>query len=555
MTTPPPRPRAWQTFLSAPGLGSRWPVAVRSALTLAVPALGMWLAGHGAYALLVALGTFAMLYGENRPFRVRWRVVATIGAILIASVAAGGYLSELLQSRITDANLRAAVLVVVMSLLAGTAVFIGTAVRAGPPGPMFVVLTAGVGWVVVSHGIDPAIVVGCTALGVASSLVVSMAPALWSRDKPQTAAIDAAITAVGRFLDADSASTAELAAQASRNVAGEQLHNAWTVLHDAAQTDGELADRLWAAHQRLAGAPDGTSTEVTESGYPPPLPRPSIVHRLSESAHAHTLPAYSAGRLVIASLLAGALSIILALGRPDWAIIAVVLVLQMGPDRVRGSLRGVQRMIGTSLGLALFVVIHSTEPNQLTLILLLAALNFLIELTVASNYGLAAVFITPLALLMSSPSGANAVWSTAGSRLAETTIGVTLAIASLWVLWRHGHRATLRLAQRRTLGRARALLDVAVTQTPLRPPASTMRRDLQWTLLGADTAGSNAALDEPAWAKVEWPHHLSVCSSAYDVLAACWRAPTGEPVDATTADRLRARMRGLNDDDAGPSAN
>ncbi|MFW0789485.1 FUSC family protein [Gordonia sp. CPCC 205333] len=545
MTAPPPRPRIGRAFLSAPGLGTRWPVAVRAAATLAIPALALWFAGQGAYALLVALGTFAMLYGEDRPFRIRWRVVTTIGAILTASVAASAYLADILQSDIGNANLRECVLVVVMATIAGAAVFIGTSLRAGPPGPMFVVLTAGVGWVVVTHGVAPEIVVGCTALGVVSSLVVSMTPVLWSRHRPQAAAIDAAIAAVDTYLDAASSNTAVQAAQASRNVAGEQMHNAWTVLHDAAQTDGDLADRLWAAHRRLAGAPELSSPDAAAS-FAPPLPRPSVSHRLAQSAHPHTLPAYVASRVVLAALVAGGVSVLLGLGRPDWAIIAVVLVLQMGPDRVRGSLRGGQRMLGTSLGLVLFVGVALTEPNHLTLILLLTALQFLIELTVASNYGLAATFITPLALLMSSPNGADAVWATAGNRLAETAIGVLLAIGSLWVLWPRGHRATLKLAHRRTLTESFSVLDAVSRQSPLMPSVSMMRRDLQWTLLGADTAGTNAALDEPDWAKQEWPQHLSICGAGYDVLAACWNAPAGEPVSAADGQALTVRVSSLD---------
>lgn len=79
-----------------------------------------------------------------------------------------------------------------------------------------------------------------------------------------------------------------------------------------------------------------------------------------------------------------------------------------------------------------------------------------------------------------------------------------------------------------------------------------MRRDLQWTLLGADIAGTNAALDEPTWAKAQWQHHLSVCGAGYDVLAACWRAPTGEPVDAATARGLRERLQALDANGAAP---
>ena len=75
--------------------------------------------------------------------------------------------------------------------------FTVNAMRLGPPGPFFFVLTACISSVVTGHGVDVSALVIATCAGGLSSLIVGMAPALWRPEGPQTAATLAAIGQMG----------------------------------------------------------------------------------------------------------------------------------------------------------------------------------------------------------------------------------------------------------------------------------------------------------------------------------------------------------------------
>jgi uncharacterized membrane protein YccC len=92
-------------------------------------------------------------------------------------------------------------------------------------------------------------------------------------------------------------------------------------------------------------------------------------------------------------------------------------------------LRGAHRVIGTTIGLGLSAVLLALRPQGALLIAVIVALQVAAELFVGRNYGLALVFITPLALLLgeivsSHPSGSLLV-----QRGVETVIGVVVAVA------------------------------------------------------------------------------------------------------------------------------
>lgn len=76
-------------MLAVPRHGRRWPGVARAALTVALPGLVGVAAGFGSVAAIATLGAFAVVYGEGRPYRVRWRVVAIIGAVLVALAGVG----------------------------------------------------------------------------------------------------------------------------------------------------------------------------------------------------------------------------------------------------------------------------------------------------------------------------------------------------------------------------------------------------------------------------------------------------------------------------------
>ncbi|MEH3154018.1 MAG: FUSC family protein [Gordonia paraffinivorans] len=514
---PPVRPSVLRTFVTVDGIGTRWPAAIRAAAAFALPASVLLAAGLGRTALLAALGGFAVLYGENRPYRIRWRVILTAGLALVVSAGTLGALSHLAGA--TPSTAASIGLVVATVALSAVVVFVGNALRIGPPGPFFLVLTGGVALSVVRHGVDPLEVVAVTAAGVVGALVAGMAPALVRRRAPEAAAVAAATKSVEAYLDAGASRASHL-----RQGAGGALLQAWSVLHDAAQVDGPLARRLWEAHHRVH---TGANPDPDDPAAMAPLPRPSIAHRLRSAMHVDSPAAVATLRVTVAATVAGVVSVLCGLSRPDWAIVAVVLVLQLGPDRIRGALRGAHRLVGTAVGVGLFALIHHLAPSPAVLVVLLTVLTFLIELTVVSNYGLAVMAITPLALSMS--ASGPAIATPALDRILETVIGVAVGIGALWVVAPHAHRRTIRFTRAGTLAAMTRLLDTVATAPPASPAGMERRRDVQWALMEAELAAGVAAVDEPAFAHHDWPRHVRLRATVHELLGLCWRHGSTPP--------------------------
>lgn len=523
---PPARPSMRRAFFAVPDIRGRWGAAIRAALAFALPAAALYLLGFERDSLLAALGGFAALYGERRPYRVRWRAVATAAGALVAATAAYGALGSWAGPHATIA----ANMLLVAALVVGAAavVFALNSLRLGPPGPFFFVLTAAVASVVTRHGVDVGSAVAATAAGGLGSLVVSMAPALWRPREPERAATLAAIAAVEDYLaDNSGADSAR-----RHGVATTTLH-AWSVLQDAAATNSALAQKLWASMHRLHGAREPVDVA-------PGLGRPTVIHRVRRAARPFSHAQVTAVRVTAAAAGAGAFSVLVDLSRPDWAILGAVLVLQLGPDRVRGAVRGAHRLTGTVAGLAVFAAVHLLDLGVPATIGVIAVLNVLIELTVVGNYAVAVTFITPLAMLMGTPE--SDITIPVRDRFLETTLGVALAIASMWVIGRRAHRTTAIRADAAVLDDVERTLATIVAEPVGAIRSLSSRRDLQWSLLEAELSATDAASDEPPWARRYWGHHVAVCRVGYETLSWCWRTDQARSPDPIIVGMLSERL-------------
>jgi uncharacterized membrane protein YccC len=119
--------------------------------------------------------------------------------------------------------------------------------------------------------------------------------------------------------------------------------------------------------------------------------------------------AVHAARYMLAVGLAGTLGVISGSGHPHWAMAAAAVPLAGAdlPSRVR---RGIHRIVGTFLGLAVTAVVLVPAPWSLAtliadhqvvvLAILVIVLQFTTELFMARHYGLAMVSFTPVILLV-----------------------------------------------------------------------------------------------------------------------------------------------------------
>lgn len=80
-----------------------------------------------------------------------------------------------------------------------------------------------------------------------------------------------------------------------------------------------------------------------------------------------------------------------------WIPVSALAILQ-GKNLFHAWQRNLHRIIGTLLGVGITWLLLSAKPSGLELVFLIAGLQFIVEVLVVRNYGLAVIFITPLTI-------------------------------------------------------------------------------------------------------------------------------------------------------------
>ena len=108
-----------------------------------------------------------------------------------------------------------------------------------------------------------------------------------------------------------------------------------------------------------------------------------------------------------------------------WAAVGAVAAVS-GPQLNARVIRGIQRLVGTLLGILVAAGVLAIDLPPLAVIALVVLLQAAAELFVGRNYGIAMVFITPLALLMVHLAAPTPVDVLLQDRAIETVIGVAV---------------------------------------------------------------------------------------------------------------------------------
>lgn len=107
--------------------------------------------------------------------------------------------------------------------------------------------------------------------------------------------------------------------------------------------------------------------------------------------------------------------------------------------------RAIQRGLGTAFGIIIASLILATHPSGYIIALFILLLTFITELFIVKNYGLAALFFTPNALLMAESTSHQAFSFSyfASARLIDVFIGIVIGLFGVWLVGRRS--ATSRL--------------------------------------------------------------------------------------------------------------
>lgn len=528
----------------------RWPFALRAAVAVAGPVLVATLLGQPRLGLMTGLGAFTVLYGAGAAGRHRAILLPTVGLGLIAAASLGA---------LTHTN--AWLNVVAMAWVAVVASLLAGILKIGPPGAYFFVLVCGVAGYMTAHGQPGWLVIAMTAVGAVVAAGVGLIDLLWAPYGAERKAVSAADAAMRGF------ETADGDLSEPRALASQSLHHAWTTVRDAgrpgsklapivaelaglqaryerrsAQVSGSLAGfdvHPWGATEGEEAPDDSALTGVDrEQLRDSSLGRPDPGYLLRRGVTWPSEALLVAARVGIAALVAGTIALILPTAHPYWAVAFAVLVLHQGGRRSAQAVRGIQRLLGTAVGLLFYAFILWVGPDGVWLALLLAVLQFAIEMLVVRNYALAVAFITPLALTIASASGSDEEpLHVILERAFDSVVAVTVALAVLWTVGRGTALLLARGHARRSIVAMEPVLDALAAHRLDTPEAARDRRHLYFELLELQHMADQSSADEPARLRPYLPTFIAVAHLGYAVLGACWHP--GSQRAAEAAGRVR----------------
>ena len=567
-TPPPPRP-AFQigALLRINASRPRGPIALRAALCMGMAITAGLIAGDMRAGLLATLGVFTTLYASDRPYLNR--------AVILAGVALALALAAMAGVATQDHRWLA---VPVVATIAAVATFLFNAIKIGPPGSYMIALSCAAGTAMPTADLRIWQIGGLVLAGGALAWAAQMTGALFGPRRPEQAAVAFAAAATARFAEV----TDTAREYPARQAAALALHDAWAALvtfQPARARPGRLLTGLRAMNRELhllfaarvnAVASDelrasaagrardiGAAALSTSQDHDHaalnhmPFGHFGMAEAILENLRFWSPAALAATRVGIATMLAGAIGAMLGLERSYWAMAAAVLVLYQGLDLMRAVQRGVERMIGTLLGLCLAGMFFAIHPSAIWLVALMMVFQFLAEMLVMRNYPLAVVFITSAALAVASngytaPHPFHLLWA----RGVDTIIGCVVALIVRAATANRVPAAPLRGEMLQVLTAIQPVLGGVVTERVTTDAMRRMRRKLQqclFVLAAAYEMEIGGLSRRRAAVGTLWPMVAATQRLGYRVLAACWRMEeTGSILlPAATLAQVKADLAGI----------
>ena len=164
------------------------------------------------------------------------------------------------------------------------------------------------------------------------------------------------------------------------------------------------------------------------------LVKPSVFKRIKEFFHKDSIICSYSIRygvvLAISAIIAYQLDVI----KPYWITLSCAAV--MCRVTIASTLhRGIQRSLGTIIGVFLAVILLSVYPKGLLLVLFNIGLTILTEIAITQNYALATIFITSNAILIA--ENTTHIYNTmyfAGYRVTNIIIGSIIGIVGTYII-------------------------------------------------------------------------------------------------------------------------
>lgn len=158
----------------------------------------------------------------------------------------------------------------------------------------------------------------------------------------------------------------------------------------------------------------------------------------------HSIVFITAIRFGVITTIAAIIAFQFAFVRSYWVPLSCVAVLS-GSTIVATYHRAIQRGLGTIMGILIASFILAMHPDGYIIAFFVLLLTFITELFIVKNYGLAALFFTPNALLMaeSTSQGSFSFSYFASARLIDVLIGISIGLIGVWLVGRRSASSRL----------------------------------------------------------------------------------------------------------------
>ncbi|WP_138996933.1 FUSC family protein [Rhodococcus zopfii] len=387
-----------------------------------------------------ALGALSSAFGRHEPYRRLAGKSACAGGGVVASVALGAATGA--------AGMTMWMQTAVLAVAAGIAFGLLAAFRIIGPGAVILIFAAAGAAGFADTAADIGAAVAAATIGATVGWVIAMAPALYHPHGPARVAVARALAAVSALeIDGEAAvAPARAAVARAREIVAlgprrAHAHELLALLDAAAAVvDSGSHDTVRARRDDFARFESELrkvrrDIEIPRVDAPgAALPeRPESFLRTGVRSLRDRAIVVGAGRVMLASLLAGWIALAAGLQHPLWATMGAMAALQ-GANYRHTVQRAIQRLLGNVAGALLAAVLLAAALGYWPLVVVIVVLQTSAELYVTRNYGLASIAVTAMALLLiglGEPIGPDIAVSRIGDTLIGVVVGVVVAALTI----------------------------------------------------------------------------------------------------------------------------
>lgn len=177
---------------------------------------------------------------------------------------------------------------------------------------------------------------------------------------------------------------------------------------------------------------------LTYIGHGIKISKPSLKMKFTKACDKDSIVFINAVRYGIVLSISTMIAFSFHFNRPYWIPLSCAAVMS-GSTIMATFHRAIQRSFGTIIGLIIAVIIFKLQPQGFMIVIINMLLTAITELFIVKNYAVAAMFITPNALLLAEASTQiNNVPYFATTRIIDIMIGSIIGLIGIYIT---GHRS------------------------------------------------------------------------------------------------------------------